>query len=301
MELALLLPGEILSVDSMQVYRGMDIGTAKPRAEDRTRVRHHLLDVARVSEPFDAARFVRLASAALDEIHARGATPILCGGTGLYFKALLEGLGEAPPSDPALRATLAATPLEVLLAELAERDPVTHAAIDRQNPRRVIRAVEVIRLTGRPFSEQRSPWGSGSAGADDTRTPVFYLERKVEDLHGRIQERVRQMFAQGWVEETRRLLEAGIESNPTALQAIGYRQILSHLRGQQSLEATIGEVTVRTRQYARRQGIWFRRHARVIAVSVLPTEPATQTAARIAREFARLREPAAGGGGASGG
>ena len=155
------LGGEIISVDSMQVYRGLDLGTAKPSAAERARVPHHLLDVVELSEAFDAAQFVRLATAAVVEIQARGRVPIFCGGTGLYFKAWLEGLGEAPPSDARVRAELEAAPLSELLAELEQRDPLTYARIDRQNPRRVIRAVEVIRLTGKPFSAQRANWNPG--------------------------------------------------------------------------------------------------------------------------------------------
>ena len=155
LRLAETLNGEIVCVDSMQVYRGMDIGTAKQSAAERAYVRHHLVDVVEVTEPFDAAQFVRLASPAVSAIQGRNRVPILCGGTGLYFKAFFEGLGEAPPGDPALRAELEATPLPELLRELAGRDPTTYEKIDRQNPRRIIRAVEVIRLTGKPFSTQR--------------------------------------------------------------------------------------------------------------------------------------------------
>src|SRR6185437_15954378 len=155
-EMALLLAekigGEIISVDSMQVYRGLDIGTAKPSAEERARARHHLIDVVELTESFDAAKFVQLANAAVSEIQARGHVPIFCGGTGLYFKAFLVGLGEAPAADEKLRAELEAIPLPELLAELAERDPVTYEKIDRNNPRRVIRAIEVIRLTSKKFS-----------------------------------------------------------------------------------------------------------------------------------------------------
>src|SRR5262245_19738744 len=174
------LSGEIISVDSMQVYRGMDIGTAKPSAEQRARVTHHLIDVIGVTETFDAAQFVRLARQAMADIQARGHIPILCGGTGLYFKALLEGLGEAPPADAALRAELEATPLPDLLRELAERDPVAYEKIDRQNPRRVIRAVEVIRLTGKPFSAQRADWSQASR---ITHAPHFFgVSRTSDDL-----------------------------------------------------------------------------------------------------------------------
>ena len=144
----------------MQVYRGLDIGTAKPSAAERARVPHHLIDICDLHEAFDAAQFIRLAEKAVAEIQSRGRTPVFCGGTGLYFKAFLDGLGEAPATDAKLRAELEAAPLEILLAELRERDPATFEKIDRQNPRRVVRAVEVIRLTGRKFSEQRAEWKS---------------------------------------------------------------------------------------------------------------------------------------------
>ena len=158
LQLAQRLNGEIISVDSMQVYRGLDIGTAKPSPADRQRAPHHLIDVADLDQTFDAAQFIRLAAAAVQEIQARGRRPIFCGGTGLYFKAYLEGLGNAPPKDPALRAQLEASPLPELLDELQRSDPATFQTIDRRNPRRVIRALEVIRLTGRPFSAQRARW-----------------------------------------------------------------------------------------------------------------------------------------------
>src|SRR5580698_1203828 len=132
--------GEIISVDSMQVYRGLDIGTAKPTTAERARLPHHLIDICDLREAFDAAQFVRLAQKGVEEIQARGRTPVFCGGTGLYFKAFLEGLGEAPPANEKLRAELEAAPLERLLDELQERDPATFEKIDRQNPRRVIRA-----------------------------------------------------------------------------------------------------------------------------------------------------------------
>ena len=156
--------GEIISVDSMQVYRGLDIGTAKPDMTERARVAHHLIDILDVTESFDAAAFVRLTRAALEDIGRRGKVPILCGGTGLYFQALTGGLGQAPPSNPGLRSELEALPIEQLLEELAARDPVTHGSIDRANRRRVVRALEVIRLTGKPFSVLRSDWSQGGMG-----------------------------------------------------------------------------------------------------------------------------------------
>ena len=254
------LGGEVISVDSMQVYRGLDIGTAKPNAAERQRVPHHLIDVAELTEAFDAAKFVELATRAQAEVRGRGRVPIYCGGTGLYFKAFLEGLGVAPPSDDKLRADLEAAPLTDLLRELEQRDPVTFARIDRQNPRRVIRAVEVIRLTGKPFSEQRAEWNSASLRPP--LTPFFFcLARPAPALHARINARVDEMFARGLVAETQRLLELGLAQNKTAMQAIGYRQVVEFLRGERSLPETMELVKARTRQYAKRQGTWFRNHA----------------------------------------
>ena len=163
--------GEIISADSMQVYRGLDIGTAKPPPAERARVPHHLIDVCDLTENFDAAQFIRLAQKAVEEIQSRNKIPVFCGGTGLYFKAYLSGLGEAPGAHSELRAGLEAAPFESLLRELRERDPAAYEKIDRQNPRRVIRAVEVIRLTGKKFSEQRAEWKS-EAGS---RKPESFL------------------------------------------------------------------------------------------------------------------------------
>ncbi len=272
--------GEIVVVDSMQVYRGLDIGTAKPSPADRARVPHHLIDVVEVTEPFDASKFVELARKAVAEIRARERVPILCGGTGLYFKAFLAGLGEAPPPDPKLRAELEATPLPELLRELAACDPVLYAKIDRNNPRRVIRAVEVIRLSGKPFSAQRANW---QAGISDPQFPVrfFGLSRAPSDLHARIDARVDAMFRAGLVEETRELLERGLAQNRTAMQAIGYRQVVEYLQGKRPLAETIQLVKIRTRQFARRQMTWFRRQLKLEWISLAPGEPAGATAARL--------------------
>jgi tRNA dimethylallyltransferase len=251
------LGGEIISVDSMQVYRGLDIGTAKPSPAERACVPHHLLDVVELNEGFDAAKFVRLAQVSVKDIQTRGRVPIFCGGTGLYFKAWFEGLGEAPPADASVRAELEGTPLADLLAELERRDPETFARIDRQNPRRVVRALEVIRVTGRPFSAQRAAWTADRR--PQTADRVFCLTREPVDLRARIEARVDAMFAAGLVEETRRLLTAGLERNPTAMQAIGYRQVVEHLRGERGLAETVTLVKTKTWQFARRQGTWFRR------------------------------------------
>ena len=241
----------------MQVYRGLDIGTAKPSPAERQRVPHHLIDVVDLTTPFDAAQFVEMAHKAVAEIQSRQRVPIFCGGTGLYFKAFLDGLGEAPPSDEKLRAELEAAPLAGLLRELEQRDPVTFAKIDRQNPRRIIRAVEVIRLTGKPFSEQRSDWETRNSKLE-TRN-FFGLSRPAADLHARTNARVDEMFRRGLVAETRELLTRGLEQNKTAMQAIGYRQVVQHLRGERTLPDTIELVKIKTRQFAKRQLTWFRR------------------------------------------
>ena len=322
--LAEAIGGEIISVDSMQVYRGLDLGTAKPTTAEQARVPHHLLDVSELRAAFDAAQFVRLAQTAMQEIQARGRTPIFCGGTGLYFTAFLEGLGEAPATNEKLRAELAAAPLAELLAELQARDPATFENIDRKNPRRVLRAVEVIRLTGRKYSEQRAAWSAasldrgdlpgppdlptahepsdGSAGhrpgsmqantcqqagsetgapAHGQAAPMFCFTRRPEDLHRRIHARVDEMFARGLVEETRRLLTQGLAENQNAMQAIGYRQVVEHLRGERGLAETIALVKTRTRQFAKRQLTWFRRHGHWQRVELPPEETPQETLARI--------------------
>ena len=265
----------------MQVYRGLDLGTAKPSPADRARVPHHLIDVMDVTEPFDAAQFVRLARRGVADIQSRGRRPILCGGTGLYFKAFLEGLGDAPPADAALRVVLEATPLPELLHELAERDPATYERIDRQNPRRVIRALEVVRLTGKPFSTQRANW-EPLPFAPHSPPLHFGLARSPADLRQRIEARVEAMFRQGWVAETEQLLERGLGQNKTAMQALGYRQIVEHLRGERSLAETIELVKVRTRQFAKRQMTWFRRQLQLSWVNLEPQSSAEAVAERIA-------------------
>jgi tRNA dimethylallyltransferase len=273
LELAELLNGEIISVDSMQVYRGLDIGTAKASPAEQERVRHHLVDVVDLRQGFDAAQFVSRASTALQEIRARGRRPIFCGGTGLYFKAYLEGLGEAPPRDAKVRAELEARPLPELLEELQRADPATYDAIDRQNPRRVVRALEVIRLTGRPFSQQRALWQPASGPR------IMWLTRPPGELLERIHQRVEEMFRRGLVAETESLLRHGLAENPTALQALGYRQVVDHLRGKLGLPETIELVKIRTRQYAKRQRTWFQRQLRLEQVSL--SDASAQDLARL--------------------
>lgn len=286
------LNGEIVSVDSMQVYRGLDIGTAKPSPADRARVPHHLIDVVEVTESFDAAQFVQRARRAVADIQSRGRVPILCGGTGLYFKAFLEGLDEAPPADAGLRAMLDATPLPELLRELAERDPTSYERIDRQNFLRVRRAIEVIRLTGKPFSAQRADWHHAprttstlrSAATEDGHHAARCIgfTRSSADLHQRISARVEAMFRQGWVAETEQLLKRGLAENKTAMQALGYRQIVEHLRGERSLAGTIELVKLRTRQFAKRQMTWFRHQLQMTWINLEPQSSAKAVVKAIA-------------------
>jgi len=299
LQLAEQVGGEIISADSMQVYRGLDIGTAKPSPAERARAPHHLIDILELTESFDAAQFTRRAHRAAAEIQSRGRRPIVCGGTGLYLRAFLEGLGETPPADPRLRAELEALPLETLLTELREHDPATHATIDRRNPRRVIRAVEVIRLTGKPFSEQKSRWGETRSNPNSTadenksepdgvpphRTGFFCLTRQADDLRRRIDARVDAMFARGLVEETRELLRHGLEQNRTAMQAIGYRQVVEHLHGDRPLAATIELVKIRTRQFAKRQLTWFRRQKNLEWIELNPETTPEHAARKIGVHF----------------
>ncbi|MFN0067973.1 MAG: tRNA (adenosine(37)-N6)-dimethylallyltransferase MiaA [Limisphaerales bacterium] len=276
LELARRLGGEIVSVDSMQVYRGLDVGTAKPAAAELAEVPHHLLDVCDLGEAFDVARFVRLARAAADDIRRRRATPIFCGGTGLYFRAVREGLDDSPSADARLRAELESKPLAALVAELEALDPAGAAALDRHNPRRVVRALEILRLTGRPLADARR----GRAARGEL-PPLRVLRREPADLRGRIERRVDAMFAGGLVGETRRLLDAGLAASPTAGQALGYRQVIEHLTGARNLLATVALVKTRTWQFARRQMTWFRGRPDVAWMEVPAGEPPGDTAARL--------------------
>ena len=287
-ELAQALRGELISVDSMQVYRGMDIGTAKPTAAERQRVPHHLIDVVEVSEAFDAARFVGLARQAALYIQRRGRLPIFCGGTGLYFQAYLEGLSELPPANPALRKLLESISDSELLTELAAADPIAAERIDKKNRRRLIRAVEVIRLTGKPFSHFRPDWTADASDKRESQTlPFFVMVRSADDLRNRVNARVRTMFSAGLVAETKQLLSRNLRENRTAMQAIGYRQVVEYLDGLRSLPETELLVQQRTAQFARRQRTWFRHQTSPIYLKVVPDEEPQKTAAALAEDYLR--------------
>ena len=287
LEVARQLGGEIISVDSMQVYRGLDIGTAKATANEREEIPHHLIDIRDLREGFDAAAFVREAEQALVGISERGHVPIFCGGTGLYLKAWLEGLGEAPASDANLRMELETLPISDLLAELERQDPKTYRNIDRENRRRVVRAIEVIRLTGKPFSEQRADWGG------EVR-PFFGvgLERESADLFSRIGRRVDEMFERGLVAEALGVL-LQLRENRTAAQAIGYRQLIDHFDGKMDLPATVELVKIKTRQFSKRQRTWFKRQMRLEWIALDQNAKVQEIAGQIVKRFRDRRiEPA---------
>jgi tRNA dimethylallyltransferase len=259
-ELAQRLGGEVVSCDSMQIYRGMDIGTAKPTAVDRAKVAYHLLDVADPHEPFSMVDYVLAADAAIAEITARGRLPILCGGTGLYLDAVLRGAPESPGGDPAVRAELAALAEErgneYLHGLLCEVDAESGAATHASNLRRVIRALEIYRTTGIPKSEWDRRSREQPPRYDAQILGLFFQNREL--LYGRIERRVDEMIAMGLVEETARLSAAGVfDCNGTAAAAIGYKELLPYLRGECTLEEAIDALKTATRRYAKRQITWF--------------------------------------------
>ena len=262
LELARRLGAEMVLVDSMTVYRGMDVGTAKPGPDARAEVPHHLIDVADPTEPFSVARFQRLARAAVRGIASRGRLPLLVGGSGLYFRAVVDDL-EFPGTDPGLRALLQtegrALGPEKMHARLAELDPDAAARIDPENLRRSVRALEVAALTGRPFSSFSSAWDR----YPPERVVAAGLRLPSDLLRARIEARVGRMLEGGLVEEARALLDLGFGPFLTASQAIGYLEIVRHLEDRLTLEEAAREIVRRTRALARRQMAWFRRDPRI--------------------------------------
>ena len=274
LEVAERLNAEVVSADAMLVYRGMDIGTAKPTPEERARVPHHLVDLVDPGEEFSVARFQPLARAAIADVLGRGRVPLLVGGSGLYFQAVVDEF-VFPPTDPAVRARLEAEAAEAGLAELYRRlaaaDPPAAARIQPGNLRRTVRALEVIELTGRPFSSFR-------AVMDDPvsryRLTVLGFDPSPELLRARVAERVATMAEAGLVDEVGRLAERPLSR--TAHQALGYKELLDAMdEGIPPAEA-LAAVVRRTRAYARRQLAWFRRDPRV-RWSTLPPGPERTT------------------------
>jgi tRNA dimethylallyltransferase len=260
--LARRLGGEILVVDSMTVYRGMDVGTAKPSVAERGGVAHHLVDLAEPWEPFSVAAFQAEARRVLAEVAGRGRRAVLVGGSGLYLRAVVDDL-RFPGTDPRLRGALEAEARALGPSRLHDRlaafDPAAAARIERRNSRRIVRALEVAALTGRPFSSFASAWDRYPS----SRVRAAGVRPDPEALRSRIEARVRGMVEGGLLKEVRGLLERGLGPKLTAAQAIGYLEMAEHLEGTMSLEEAM-EVTVRrTRALARRQIAWFRRDPRI--------------------------------------
>jgi len=256
MEIARRRGAEILNVDSMQVYRGMDIGTAKASAAERAEIRHHLLDVVEPDESYTVARFVEEADRVIADCQKRGAPLIAVGGTPLYYKALFQGLFEGPGADEALRRRLRQRNPDDLYRQLCQVDPAAAQRIHVNDTKRVIRALEVYELTGRPISALQTSWQSGQRRHEAVWVGLMAQQ---EVLNRRINQRVKQMLAGGWVEEVRGLLERYGGLSETAAEAAGYNEVIQCVRQEVSLEEAAERIKIQTRQLARRQMKWFRR------------------------------------------
>ncbi|NLO36695.1 MAG: tRNA (adenosine(37)-N6)-dimethylallyltransferase MiaA [Clostridiaceae bacterium] len=261
LRLAEWLDGEIVSADSMQIYRGMDIGTAKATPAERARVVHHLLDIREPGEPFSVVDYQREASAAIRQIQTRGKTAVLCGGTGQYLSALTDGLTFASAgADPAVRAELeqlaARDGSEALWQKLAALDPASAGRIQPGDKKRLVRALEVSVLTGRPMSEHLA---RSRDRAPEFAFNSFCLNHDRPELYRRIDQRVRDMVERGLVEEVRALLARPLPAGSTCLQAIGYKELAETIAGSQPLSEAVARIQQATRRYAKRQLTWFRK------------------------------------------
>ncbi|MDR0283376.1 MAG: tRNA (adenosine(37)-N6)-dimethylallyltransferase MiaA, partial [Propionibacteriaceae bacterium] len=251
---------EVVNADSMLQYRGMDIGTAKPSLAERRGVRHHLIDIMDVAEPASVAVFQSLARTAITDCRARGAVPILVGGSALYLHAVIDAF-DFPPTDPVIRARLTAEVAErgtePLYSRLAAQSPETARGIDPGNARRIVRALEAIELTGE-FTPSLPDWTYAIP-------PVTQLGLAItrSDMDARIAARVEAMWRAGFVDEVRGLLEGGLRGSPTAARAIGYRQIIAYLDGTMTADEAKESTVIRTRQFARKQLAWWRRDPRL--------------------------------------
>lgn len=256
------LGGEVVNVDSMQLYRGMDIGTAKLPLEEREGIPHHLLDIWEVTQTASVADYQSRAIAAVEDIAARGKVPILVGGSMMYVQSLIDDW-QFPPTDPVVRSEyerrLRDIGVAALHAELAEVDPQAAAIIEDNDPRRTVRALEVIELTGKPFQASQPPkdapprWG----------TRIIGLRTEADWLNPRIELRTELMFAQGLVEEVQGLIGEGLVADSTAGRAIGYAQVLDYLGGALTLDEAVESTVTGTRRYVRRQRSWFNRDKRI--------------------------------------
>ena len=253
---------EIVSIDSMLVYRGMDIGTAKPSAEERASVPHHLIDLANPSERFTVARFQVEAREVLRDIHSRARSPLFVGGSGLYYRAVVDDLA-FPPEDGSVREELEreadSLGAQAMYARLRASDPVAAARIEPGNVRRVVRALEVERLTGRRFSTFAAAWGT----YEPERVRAAGVRISGEDLAVRVDARVRAMLDRGLLDEVRGLMASGFGGWLTSTQAIGYAEVVGHLEGRSTIEEATALTVKRTKELARRQMAWFRKDPRI--------------------------------------
>lgn len=251
--------GEVVGADSMQLYRFMDIGTAKPTPGERRRVPHHLVDVADPDADYDAARFLRQSRAAIYDILARSRLPLVAGGTGLYIKAMLYGLCDARPEDPAVRQKLKADAQAMgsrhLYDRLRRRDPAAAERIHPNDTYRIVRALEVFEITGAPMSDYRQRHRFSDAPFDALKIGL-YLDRSV--LYDRINRRVDQMVAEGLYDEVRHLLNMGYSKDLKPMQALGYRHMIAYMEGATDWQTAIDTLKRDTRRYAKRQLTWFR-------------------------------------------
>jgi tRNA dimethylallyltransferase len=283
-EIAERLDSEILTADSRQVYRGMDIGTDKPPLGARERIVHHLIDLVDPDEAFNAGLFRRYATPLIDALHQRRRLPLVVGGTGLYVRTLLQGLCEAPPSNPAVRAQLCEEAREQghdhLYARLVATDPVTAAKLHPRDTSKIIRALEVHHLSGIPMSS----FQAGHGFAERLYSPlVIGLNRERGQLYRRIDDRIDWQLANGLLEETQELLDRGYRRGSPALTGLGYRHIAAYLAGEYAREEMVRMFKRDTRRFAKRQMTWFRRETATTWLMIRESEPLEETVARVMR------------------
>lgn len=288
LQLAKQIDGEIINADALQVYRGFDVGTAKPMAEERERVRHHLVDILDPHERFSAGDFARRAGLAIEDVGRRAKVPIVVGGSGLYLRALLEGIAEIPPLDPRLtdylRRQLADDGLAKLRFRLDLLDPETAARLASGDTQRTLRALAVALGTGRPLSAWIADRPFGQQPLPALRIGLT-LPRAI--LYDRIADRVRSMVQKGWVEEVVELLDQGLSPSLPAFQAIGYRQLAEVARGRTTLEEAIAETIRATTRFAKRQATWYRNEKKINWFSADEIERELPQIVAIWNEFGR--------------
>lgn len=277
---------EIISGDSMCVYRGMDIGTAKPTANERRQIPHHLIDVLEPEENFSVVDFQRLAAEAVDAVNKRGRIPLLVGGTGLYVQAFLEGYQFNRTPKTQLREDLQATTDDAgeygLYQKLREQDPQTASRLHPNDRRRILRALEVVANEQQPMSQNKKT-GDPSLLYDGL---IFGLTRERPELYRRIDMRVDAMFAAGLVDEVNRLLSEGLPADCTAMQAIGYKEIVSHLRNGMDLDLTVERIKQASRRFAKRQLTWFRRMPYIRWIGMNESQDVEEAVADMSRQVA---------------